>query len=749
MLRIPDNNNTNRRNNLETTRNRRDDNESSLFGVVPNNTSPPLMNLRPDHVAVGSPLTNRAPFTTTNNNNAAASRFDGGPVGSSPYPAQFRGDHCLWMDTDQASGFHVANTTFGADKWVDDLGGGGNALANNLSRMSIVENGTTKSRSPYDVVEAYSNNNACSIDSNNLPFFDETAPPPFCNAAAGVPVSVTPGFVPKGYAFEASPMAAQHHDHHVYHHHHHIMDQRMMKQATSDNNLHQLQQKPQQQPPPTPAFVNPYVCDRFVGSHQQHFGVECEPPNGWGGGVKNPFRFSQIMHPRLPANAPRDMAAMAVAAAAAAANSGEFPQCISPMRNGGDRAAFRCDNSVIIQGREMVKPCVESTGYGGSVRGFKKGHGQGQVPCDELHHHYHNNNGQGGGGGGGNNNNNTNNNNGGFVRDPSSVPLMLDFYNLAEAQGYVYNMAKDQNGCRFLQRMVEEGTFEDVRVVFEGIVENVVELMMDPFGNYLVQKLLDVCNEDQRLQIVLMLTKEQGQLVRISLNTHGTRVVQKLIETLNSAKQISLVKGAIQPGFLDLIKDLNGNHVIQRCLQCLSCQDNEFIFEAGVKFCVDIATHRHGCCVLQRCIDYSVGKHRERLVAEICKHGLLLAQDPFGNYVVQYIIEIENPTASTKLMSQLKGNFVNLSTQKFSSHVVEKCLKHVADSRSRIVRELLSTPHFEQLLQDPYANYVIQSALAYTKGALHVSLVEAVRPYKILRTSPYCKRIFSGSLLKK
>ncbi|QHO41155.1 SPX domain-containing protein [Arachis hypogaea] len=34
-------------------------------------------------------------------------------------------------------------------------------------------------------------------------------------------------------------------------------------------------------------------------------------------------------------------------------------------------------------------------------------------------------------------------------------------------------------------------------------------------------------------------------------------------------------------------------------------------------------------------------------------------------------------------------------------------------------------------------------------GALHVSLVEAVRPYTILRTSPYCKRIFSRSLLKK
>ncbi|KAI7996433.1 hypothetical protein LOK49_LG10G00489, partial [Camellia lanceoleosa] len=28
-------------------------------------------------------------------------------------------------------------------------------------------------------------------------------------------------------------------------------------------------------------------------------------------------------------------------------------------------------------------------------------------------------------------------------------------------------------------------------------------------------------------------------------------------------------------GFVDLIKDLNGNHVIQHCLQCLSKEDNK------------------------------------------------------------------------------------------------------------------------------------------------------------------------------
>lgn len=55
----------------------------------------------------------------------------------------------------------------------------------------------------------------------------------------------------------------------------------------------------------------------------------------------------------------------------------------------------------------------------------------------------------------------------------------------------------------------------------------------------------------------------------------STRVVQKLIETLRTRHEILLVTEALEPGFLPLIKDLNGNHVIQRCLQCLSIEYNK------------------------------------------------------------------------------------------------------------------------------------------------------------------------------
>ena len=46
--------------------------------------------------------------------------------------------------------------------------------------------------------------------------------------------------------------------------------------------------------------------------------------------------------------------------------------------------------------------------------------------------------------------------------------------------------------------------------------------------------------------------------------------------------------------------------------------------------CVELATDRHGCCVLQKCIGYFVGEQKDRLVSEIASNALLLSQDPFG-----------------------------------------------------------------------------------------------------------------------
>lgn len=333
----------------------------------------------------------------------------------------------------------------------------------------------------------------------------------------------------------------------------------------------------------------------------------------------------------------------------------------------------------------------------------------------------------------------------------SQQQQQLKYTSLDEIKGQIYSTAMDQNGCRFLQRKFDEGSPEDVEKIFLEIIDHIIELMTDQFGNYLVQKLLEVCTEDQRMRILHAVTKEAGELVNISLNTHGTRAVQKLIEIIKTPREVSMVVSSLKPGVVTLIKDSNGNHVVQRCLQRLCSADNQFLFDAAVEHCIEIATHKHGCCVLQRCIDHSIGAQQQHLVAEIAANAFSLSQDAYGNYVVQYILALEMPWVIADVMDHLEGKYASLSMQKYSSNVIETCLKNSGEEGCvRIVRELVNSSLFGQLLQDPFANYVVQCALKESKGSLHSTLVDAIRPHlPNLRISPFGKRILSRNNLKK
>ncbi|OAJ44366.1 hypothetical protein BDV3_002420 [Batrachochytrium dendrobatidis] len=311
---------------------------------------------------------------------------------------------------------------------------------------------------------------------------------------------------------------------------------------------------------------------------------------------------------------------------------------------------------------------------------------------------------------------------------------------LEDLVGQISVLSKDQHGCRYLQRKLEEQNEKHLDMIYVEIFPNFAELMTDPFGNYLCQKLLEYCTEEQRNMLVEHVAPD---LAAVSLNMHGTRAVQKLIEFLSTHHQISTVVRALALNVVSLIKDLNGNHVIQKCLNRLSHENNQFIYNAVRKHCTEIATHRHGCCVLQRCIDHASDSQRVQLVAEITYHALTLVQDPFGNYVVQYVLDLAEIKFSEAIVHRFLGNICLLSVQKFSSNVIEKCIR-VASSETRalLIDELLNKERLDKLLRDSYANYVVQTSLDYAEPAQRLQLVECIRPIlPSIRNTPYGKRI--------
>lgn len=323
--------------------------------------------------------------------------------------------------------------------------------------------------------------------------------------------------------------------------------------------------------------------------------------------------------------------------------------------------------------------------------------------------------------------------------------------------GNIYSLCKDQYGCRFLQKQLDIGGKEAATIIFEETKDHTIELMTDSFGNYLIQKLIEKVTVKERKALSVI---SAPFFVDIALNSHGTRALQKLIECVDTPDETQIIVDALRNDVVALSKDLNGNHVIQKCLQKLKPSEFQFIFDAAYDHSLEIATHRHGCCVLQRCLDFGAKEQFQELCKRLLSNIDKLALDPFGNYVVQYIINKEterhNYDYTYKIVHLLKPKITELSLHKFGSNVIEKILRTSIVSETMIV-ELLNNggeKDIQTLLNDSYGNYVLQTALDIChkqNDYLYDKFSSIVGPLLVgqVRNTPHGKRIANMLNLSK
>ena len=99
----------------------------------------------------------------------------------------------------------------------------------------------------------------------------------------------------------------------------------------------------------------------------------------------------------------------------------------------------------------------------------------------------------------------------------------------------VDTMAFDQAGCRMIQKMLEDGFsikgFENpfCTALVDSMLDILPDVMTNQFGNYLCQKLVEVCSVSSLRKIV---HATLPSLVEVSMDLHGTRVIQTLVETI-------------------------------------------------------------------------------------------------------------------------------------------------------------------------------------------------------------------------
>ena len=241
-------------------------------------------------------------------------------------------------------------------------------------------------------------------------------------------------------------------------------------------------------------------------------------------------------------------------------------------------------------------------------------------------------------------------------------------------------LAKDQAGCRFLQEKLEKDP-NAVNSFYKAILPSILSIIKDPFGNYLIQK---ICNYLDEERIKTMIEIISPNILDIGSNSHGTRVIQHLVNFLNNKDLVEYFLNILKPHVIPLLKELNGTHIINKFItEHPECADeiNKIIVENSST----LATHRHGCCILQRLLDGPDKKLKADLIANLVENCFVLIIDQFGNYVIQSILLLNNPKASGAIAMKICDNLQYYSKHRYSSNVIEKCFDYCGKKERKIL----------------------------------------------------------------
>lgn len=324
-------------------------------------------------------------------------------------------------------------------------------------------------------------------------------------------------------------------------------------------------------------------------------------------------------------------------------------------------------------------------------------------------------------------------------------PPMLEITSLPLEELDYVKLATDQFGCRFLQKKLESPAESNIvrDLMYEQIKPFFLDLILDSFGNYLIQKLCEYLTVDQKTVLIQSI---YPNLFQISINQYGTRSLQKIIDTMDNENQIDLIiKGFSQQHtsidqVVTLINDLNGNHVIQKCIFKFPPSKFSFIIDAIVdqNNIITISTHKHGCCVLQKLLSVCTLQQIFKISVKIIQFLPGLINDQFGNYIIQFLLDIKELDFYLlgEIFKRLSNELCQLSCLKFSSNVVEKYIKKlfsvvmtavpknkrdassgvnddVVTAAMRILITIIDifTLNLNVLIRDNYGNYALQTLL--------------------------------------
>ncbi|XP_016552255.2 pumilio homolog 4-like [Capsicum annuum] len=260
--------------------------------------------------------------------------------------------------------------------------------------------------------------------------------------------------------------------------------------------------------------------------------------------------------------------------------------------------------------------------------------------------------------------------------------------------GHVLPLSLQMYGCRVIQKALE---VFDVELQKQMVIEldgYVIKCVRDQNGNHVIQKCIEYVPQDQ---IHFIIASFFGHVVSLSTHPYGCRVIQRVLEHCNNPETQKIIMDEIMQAAGTLVLDQYGNYVIQHVLKHGKPHERSEIIGKLTGQIVKMSQHKYASNVVEKCLIFATPKERQVLVNEMLGSTpeneplQAMMKDPFGNYVVQKVLETCDDQSRELILSRIRIHLTALKKYTYGKHIVSRVEKLIATGEKHVALSLNSS----------------------------------------------------------
>ena len=295
----------------------------------------------------------------------------------------------------------------------------------------------------------------------------------------------------------------------------------------------------------------------------------------------------------------------------------------------------------------------------------------------------------------------------------------IDHYIYSLVKGVFINIIKNQKGSKIFQKYLKSTHCDILHQIFLELKPNLEEIITDLYANYFCKRFFTFLNQKDGIDFLLVIEKS---LVKLSSDSIGTYPIQTIIEHVGSKNEKNIIINALKDHIKELSFDPFGCHVIEKLLSCFEEEYVGFIYNYIVDNFLELAYNNNGICVVKKILSltHKTNLH-DKLKIIVKENGKQLISHPYGNFVIQVVVECWNDYE--EILCLFDKKYYSLSLEKYGSNVVERCIEKDDKILNNYIDEIVNMNKICEVMKSIYGNYVIQKALKLAKGDSKQKLV--------------------------